>query len=165
MTVPVVRLQVAKCPAYVWRVHSWGRGETHNWIDCWYVINAERHIIDGGYYSGSNIKSGYAHISRKKEAVAFVEGFHWAQDNLTQLSRAGNSDIKGINNPYAYARATHKTYDAEMEHMFESGAIRAYEELVERKKYAASVLDSKATVLAKHYTVSPEKLATAGAVY
>lgn len=157
MTTPI-RLRVAKCPAYVWRVHSWGMGESLNWIDCWYVINPQNLIVAGGYSSGSNTSSGYAEIPRKKEAVAFIEGFHWAQEHLEQLSREGRYRVKGVDNPYSYRR-TRQLYDEDMETMFMNGVTEAYEQLVEHKKYRELPLPANATVLAKHYTLKPTTIA------
>lgn len=157
------RLRVAKCPAYVWRVHAWGMGENLNWIDCWYVVDEQNLIIAGGYHSGSNVSSGYAQIPRKKEAVAFVEGFHWAQEHFEQLSRESYYCVKGVDNPYSYSR-TRPHYDEDMETMFMNGASEAYERLVERKVYGKPpALPANATVLAKHYVLKPPSTQKAAA--
>ncbi len=91
------QLFVVNNPAYVWRVNSLGMGEHHNYIPCWYIVDSEGNILDGGYSSGNNCRSGHANFPRKKDAMAVAKGLQWGFANLDKLSvdSARYSYVKG----------------------------------------------------------------------
>ena len=92
----MTKLFIASAPAYVWRVNSWGMGENLNWIPCWYVVTENNQVVSGGYVSGGNTQSGYASISRKNEAVAFVKGYNWAINNLSEVNQRSSYELSLI---------------------------------------------------------------------
>lgn len=76
-------------PAYVWRMHCWNAHADHNHIACWYVFDADGKRVAGGYSSGNNTQSGSAHIARRKDAKAWVDGYlayHHEPENRKALA-------------------------------------------------------------------------------
>lgn len=119
-------LFVVNNPAYVWRVNSLGMGEHHNYIPCWYIIDNEGTVLDGGYSSGNNCRSGYARLHRKKDAMALAQGLKWGFANLDKLSQDnGRYDyITGWEEACPYP----KSYDMDNDprSLFEAGVSDAY---------------------------------------
>lgn len=73
----LTNLKAEKTAGYLWRVWSWGQQSGHAWVTGWNVINGDTgEIVAGGFAKGHNTSSGYPHIARKREAVAFIAGFH-----------------------------------------------------------------------------------------
>ncbi|EQM71634.1 hypothetical protein QYE80_21480 [Pseudomonas tohonis] len=77
-------------PAYIWRIHCWGQFADHNHVPCWYVYDANGKCVAGGYDSGNNTRSGSANIPRRKDAKAWVDGFHAYLDEPENRKVIGN---------------------------------------------------------------------------
>lgn len=67
-------------PAYIWRSYCWGAHYDHAHVACWYVYNLAGQRVAGGFSAGNNTRSGSAHIARRKDAKAWVDGFKAYQD-------------------------------------------------------------------------------------
>tara|TARA_B100000700_G_scaffold311500_2_gene393773 strand:+ start:188191 stop:188691 length:501 start_codon:yes stop_codon:yes gene_type:complete len=118
---------VVNKPAYVWRVNSLGMGEHHGYIPCWYIVDRDGNVLDGGYQSGNNCRSGKANYARKKDAMAVAMGLKWGYANLDKLTAANEhaSIVKGweADCPLkkTYGLADEDPYD-----LYECGVTDAY---------------------------------------
>ncbi|HBO2241647.1 hypothetical protein [Pseudomonas aeruginosa] len=79
--------------AYIWRTYCWGSHAGHNWVACWYVYDAHGKRVAGGYDSGNNTRSGSAHMARRKDAKAWVDGYHAYRDEPENRKTLGNGYI------------------------------------------------------------------------
>lgn len=157
-----VELRVLNDPAYVWRVNSSFSYAEFGWIPCWYAVDQDGNTIEGGYISGGNTKSGHADYDRKKDIVAFVRGFHWAQANLEKIVRLSPYLIKGSEpyNPYTKDRATFFEKQQESSY-FEKGVERAFLQFVEGENFR---FGRKVDLSSRIYAVKPVLLKSAAKV-
>lgn len=105
-------LTIEKTREYVWRIGPFGNRalSSHNWITAWHVVDADSgKRIAGGHSQGNNSQSGYARISRRKDARGFIAGYLAAE--------RGEVVFKGMHNYPSNARDLLKTRDEqELEH-------------------------------------------------
>lgn len=145
-----MNLSLASKPAYVWRVNSLGMGETLNWIPCWYVIDADsdNNIIIGGSNGGNNTQSGYSYISRKKDAVAFIEGYHWCLNSPESVISFNSYSTTGWENECPYPR---KMNTEDQRSFFEEGVTAAKKYLSDGKITSNGTLENAKKIFAKLY--------------
>lgn len=80
-------------PAYIWRIYCWGQFAGHNYVPCWYVYNAEGKRVAGGYDSGNNTRSGSANLARRKDAKAWIDGWHAFHDEPENRKTLANGHV------------------------------------------------------------------------
>lgn len=128
------QLFVTNSPAYVWRGHSRGMGADMNDAPCWYVVDSERNIYDGGYYSGGNTESGYANHERKKDALAYAQGFAWAMKNLSKLSKKANTRNNIVTGWEEECPHGKNTADDREYHEYRQGVYDAWEKSINNQR-------------------------------
>ncbi|MBH3307942.1 hypothetical protein I5P84_00550 [Pseudomonas mosselii] len=82
-------------PAYIWRIYCWGAHSGHNHVACWYVLDAEGKRLAGGYDAGNNTRSGRANIPRRKDAKAWIDGWHAFLGEPQHRKCAGHGFVYG----------------------------------------------------------------------
>ncbi|EMY3672604.1 hypothetical protein [Pseudomonas aeruginosa] len=107
-------------PAYLWRMYCWRQHAGHAYVACWYVYDAEGNRVAGGYDGGNNTRSGSVHIARRKDAKAWVDGFHAYHDEPENRKVIGRYIV------HAPTYASPRTGRSEEEQgAFEAGYFRA----------------------------------------
>jgi hypothetical protein len=119
-------LTIKKTLAYVWRCNvAFGyQGMSH--IPVWSVWDGAVELI-GGHYAGYNQKSGYAYCPRRKDAVAFIDGYE-AQlaRGVVTLTGNGSPYLDRALNPYNYGGAKYAPKSDGQARFFENGARAAF---------------------------------------
>lgn len=79
-------LEITKTREYVWCLRNFRQDAGFTHITCWHVIDADTgEMVVGGHRRGSNSQSGKAYIPRKKDAKAFIEGYHAAENGEVSI--------------------------------------------------------------------------------
>lgn len=108
--------RIENIPAYIWRTYCWGSHAGHNYVDCWYVFDAQGRKVAGGYDAGNNTRSGKANLARRKDARAWVDGWHAFHDEPENRRRLASGFI--VHEP---TYTNHRSELAEQQAWFEHG--------------------------------------------
>ena len=107
-------------PAYIWRLYCWAQFANHSHVPCWYVYDATGKRVAGGYDAGNNTRSGSANLARRKDAKAWVDGWHAFRDEPDNRVRLPNGFV--VHGP---TYGSHRDSRSESDAWFEHGYIAA----------------------------------------
>lgn len=105
-------------PAYIWRMYCFKQHAGHSHVACWYVQDAQGKQVAGGYDAGNNTRSGSAKLARRKDAKAWIDGFHAYQDEPDSRKTVGRYVVHGPS--YASSSRDHGR-DDDQQAWFEEG--------------------------------------------